>query len=457
MEVEYPLTLRIGARQRDGFRNAKASYILKSLSRDAIGSYKLKVDGAEEMDIRVRKRDVLATRMNIPAVVMEQEVQALIQETGYYITPGRINVVEMDKHRGRMDIQSMIATKLGMDTDSAIYTSLLMNTGFSSSNPVIKYTSPMNVMEKPYGYLVQEDKRHMHYLTEPGDVHKVKENLRIDIKSRHGAIRMYASATNRGFQIDMSGYIDPTSDHFPGILSILEEIEGVTYGDDEHIVPFVLENRGLNLGSFVLHLFPGRSGEALVNWMDWCLFYLRGMLASLLNTLLTVPDMEAFYSPKLGGQAAVNMIGSLKGTIGALSGDTHASRIPDGAMLLELMHALKNSVDDEITDKRVSRVFTTAPNLRDFISKLVLFIKTFGTFESLAKYKDATFKDQLAVSRLLGRLLKSPTPIEQLFREHERAAELILDTIKTSAGDVFATTISEQLLLGLRNVKTYTA
>uniref|UniRef100_A0A2V0RAA6 Uncharacterized protein n=1 Tax=viral metagenome TaxID=1070528 RepID=A0A2V0RAA6_9ZZZZ len=359
-----PVNVRARSR-RAGFRAAGAGYVSQSLMRfkvhtdnHGVGYMRLGLsetpDGSDsslvDSFVYRNKIDDLSIKMNISSDLATIEVVDLFMEMRDEIQPGQVfEKSEMDKFRGRVDLQSMICNKIGYNHSSEWYGATLRNV-FHKHSPLIHYTEPCLFDFIGNEIEITETNRLLHYMSTPEDVNNVRHSDRITVYSLGIKITFFCMTTSSRTRTDLAVNLNTSSSQdLSQAVHHLRMADKVTIGQgrSERVVPFVIENMDLDDGTVVMHLFKSEQGVGLVDWMEYCVDQLDGLLKSLLNTLTTERD-TAYYSRGLGGSFPANFFRSLRGTIAAYVNEPW-----------ETIARFSNSVDI----RSILIAYTTSPNI----------------------------------------------------------------------------------------------
>jgi hypothetical protein len=442
---EFYAQLRIRSKPREGFRKASAAYVLKELSYQS---------SKPEGEIQARIND-LAARMSVSSSELQSEInEALLPALRNLIAPGEgYPEAEFDKHKGKFDLQSLLCNVMpfGSIVDRlTLYENTLshvlkrrinvvhyMGTSKEDEDVIVNKDNQLNALIHE-----KEKSRKLYYMTTIND--KIIESDVLRIKSTdnrevvpYDVIKLNGTSTTsftqvgkrvtftinlNQEQVDEKRYTPDVN--FNDMIMSLEKCTSIEiFRDNKYvIVPFVIENEGLNDGTLIIHVFfdNDSNSKALQVWMDYCFDLLKNMYKSLLRTISDNQD-EAFYAANLGGQFPVDMFRSLRGTLSALSGERFTAmpiheHFKD--MLLELTRGL-DAFNSSTT--MISKAFGSYHNLRAFHENLFAMLSMIMDFNDLVTYRKMTDKEKREATSDMILYIKNSHPNEILGRYREMA------------------------------------
>jgi hypothetical protein len=223
-------------------------------------------------------------------------------------------------------------------------------------------------------------------------------------------------------QVDEKRYTPDVN--FNDMIVSLEKCTSIEiFRDNKYvIVPFVIENEGLDDGTLIIHVFfdNDSNSKALHVWMDYCFDLLKNMYRSLLRTISDNQD-EAFYAANLGGQFPVDMFRSLRGTLSALSGERFTA-IPIHEHFKDMLLELTRGLDAfNASTTMVSKAFGSYHNLRAFHENLFAMLSMIMDFNDLVTYRKMTDKEKREATSDMILYIKNSHPNEILGRYREMA------------------------------------
>jgi hypothetical protein len=455
--------LRIRSKPREGFRRASAAYVYKSLYKPTtyLRGHAPKQD--EEFE---DKMDDLADRMQVDGNELRREIEmALIPALRNIIAPGeQVPDAEFDKHKGKFDLQSLLCNVMPYGTmeDRAImYENTLShilkrrdNTVYYMSTDMAGYDVIVNLDHK-YTPTLTEESRKIYYKTTLNEQIIKKDVLRIRcddsrVAAPYRIIRLVGTSSTAMVsggkratftmnlneeQINEGKY---TSDvKFADIIESLKLCTSIEIfrKDTYVIVPFVIENEGLDNGVVIIHVFfdDDSNSKALHIWMEYCSNLLRNMYRSLLKTIRDKNE-EAFYAKRLGGQLPVDVFKSLKGTLCALSG-TEFHLVPIGTQYSEMLEELaKGREAFDQSETAIAKAFGAYDNLVDFTHSLLAMLAMIIDFNDLVLYhKMSNTDNKKEVSKMIS-LIKS-TAFQTVISEYNLMADDDVSQVRANGSE----------------------
>jgi hypothetical protein len=461
--MEYPLDFRVSSRPRDGFRSASAPYILKGLSKESIS--RLSIDDKHiESELNdadfIARRDELARRMKISPDMMKSELGDLFYELNELIHPGTLDLTELKKSKGKIDLQSIICAKLSHEQHDLSYHNILFDV-YNSRDPTVKYTKP-SLLHRDHNKRLQviEGPRMLDYMYEPSDVSRITVPIKFRLHNEDDAIILISTATMKEEHMTVAINVDVEGDHISELMHGIKTTTHITYGANNVVAPFVIESMGLESGTIVMHVFHKMDGSAMASWMKWCSEMFERMLSSIVNTLRS--STQAYFAPGLGGQLPVDFFRALRGTIAAINDEKHMERVTDRVIIGELIMAYAKASGEKIHDKRMERVFVSSSHLKEFLKSFLIFVKSFDAFNKIAQYNKrddrGAFKptsERLEISNMVMRLNKDSVGMSSMLASNSAFADRALHTIRNNATYDNIKLLSELIDAQIADIKTY--
>uniref|UniRef100_A0A2V0RAB6 Uncharacterized protein n=1 Tax=viral metagenome TaxID=1070528 RepID=A0A2V0RAB6_9ZZZZ len=443
--MELPLDIRISARQRDGFRSSSAPWILQGMPRKILKMAtedEVPEDIEEYMKIgdQETRRDELARRMGVSGNVIWSELNDLIYDMNERIHPGTLDLSEIRKVKGKIDLQSVVCTILANKKIGMQYFQVLDKV-YQPKNTTVTYTKPSSVyLDHNSRLQIVSGTRLLDYLTTPSDLTNVIDNFKLRLHVKDKAMILLSRATVRKGRIDIALNLSPDDDKFLDAIEHISSTDHITYGQDNIIAPFVIESMGIDNGTIVIHIFSDVDGSALEQWMAWCSEMFQRMLYSVISTLRD--GSQAYYSPGLGGQFPIQFFRAFKGTVAALNREVNFDRIPDKLAIEELLHAYARSKKDRIMDERLDKVFGNTSNLESFLTHFLIFVQSFIMFNKIATYNERddrgrykSTEERLNVSRAVAKIARDGTGLISMKSANDDFASNTLKMLKTASPD----------------------
>jgi hypothetical protein len=391
--------------------------------------------------------------MSVSSSELQSEInEALLPALRNLIAPGEgYPEAEFDKHKGKFDLQSLLCNVMPFGSISdrlTLYENTLSHV-LKRRNNVVHY---MGTSEEIEDVIVNKDtqlnaaiferSRKMYYMTTlndriiEGDVLRIRstdnrEEVPYDVIKLIGTSttsftqlgkRVTFTINLNQEQVDEKRYNPDINFH--DLIVSLEKCTSIeVFRDNGYvIVPFVIENEGLDDGTLIIHVFFDNesNSKALHVWMDYCFNLVKNMYKSLLRTIIDKND-EAFYAVNLGGQFPVDMFRSLRGTLSALSNERFTA-IPIQEyfrdMFLELSRGL-NVFDASTT--MVSKAFGSYHNLVAFHENLFAMLSMIMDFNDLVTYRKTVDKEKKKATSNMILYVKDSSPDKILSRYRELA------------------------------------
>jgi hypothetical protein len=462
MSFDYE-PLRIRSKPREGFRRASAAYVYKSLHKPTTGLLGHAANQDDEIRIKI---DDLADRMQVSGEALRIEIEmALIPALRNIIAPGeQFPAAEFDKHKGKFDLQSLLCNIMPygtLDERAKMYENTLShvlkrrdNTVYYMSTDPSKHDIIVN-QDNQYNPFLYEKSRKIHYKTTLDDDIIERDILRIkcdDVRAGapHRIIRLDGTSTTgmigngKRVTFTMNLIEEQVNEgeftkevEFADIIESLKLCTSIEIFRDNRfvIVPFVIENEGLNDGVIIIHVFfdSDSNSKALHIWMEYCSNLLKNMYRSLLRTVGDIHD-EAFYARKLGGQLPIDVFRSLKGTLCALSGtDFHSMPITmQYSQLLRELAQGRNAFD--YSDTIIAKAFGAYDNLVEFHHSLFTMLAMIVDFNDLVLYRKMTDTDKKRKTSNMIKIIRR-TKLQILVDRYNVIANNLISTVKESGGD----------------------
>jgi hypothetical protein len=437
--------------------------VYKSLHKSTTGLLGQTADQDGEIRIKI---DDLADRMQVSGEALRREIEmALIPALRNIIAPGeQFPAAEFDKHKGKFDLQSLLCNVMPYGTleeRTSMYENTLShvlkrrdNTVYYMSTDASEYDVIVN-QDTQYNPMLTEMSRKLLYKTRLDDSVTEKDVLRIkcdDVRAEapHRVIRLVGTSTTgmidngkritftinlNDEQVDEGKFTKEVN--FPNLIESLKLCTSIEiFRHNKYvIVPFVIENEGLDDGVIIIHVFfdSDSNSKALHIWMEYCSNLLRNMYRSLLRTIGDIHD-EAFYAEKLGGQLPVDVFRSLKGTLCALSGTDFRS-MPITTQYSQLLRELargRKAFDQ--SDTTIAKAFGAYDNIVDFHHSLFTMLAMIVDFNDLVLYRKMTDMEKKKKTSNMIKVIKE-TKLQVLIDGYNMIADNIVSTIRESGGD----------------------
>uniref|UniRef100_A0A2V0RAB7 Uncharacterized protein n=1 Tax=viral metagenome TaxID=1070528 RepID=A0A2V0RAB7_9ZZZZ len=376
--------------KRDGFRAATAGYLIKVLSQ----ALNVDVDGVSSNE----RLDGLADRMGVTVHVLKGELRKINEAMRDRVTPGEIyDFSELRKHKGRIDLQSLLCNGLYHNADITryeIYLSYIMPANsdriiYSTDIPITEHNGSLTINAQHGG------RQLIHYASTVSDIMTMFKYTKFRLHSNDKVLVIdgVGVESNANGMMTLAINVDTTQHaKFEEVLRLLMTADYVTYSYDK-VAPFIIERTGLDQGTIVMHVFPQDDGSALTRWMNHCEKSLKRMLVSILTTL---KDRSEAYSAKgLGGQFPLDFYGVLRGTLDNLDptkspNSSTSYHISDRVIIGELFQAYINGVTTGRMSDRMAIAFQClkARNTSDTLIHLKGFIISYISFATLFQLYD---------------------------------------------------------------------
>jgi hypothetical protein len=294
----------------------------------------------------------------------------------------------------------------------------------------VTYTRPLNIIKVIDGMYVSDDKtRLLNYLYTSSDVSNIIPKMRFRLHNKEDYILINCSATRTSTKLSIAFNVDMVDEHAPEFIDKLKTTDFVTYGDDNIVVPFIIENVGLADGTVVMHVFYSNDGTALINWMKYCTFMFIRMFYSVVNTLRI--EEEAYYSPGLGGQFPVDLFRALRGTIEAINDNIqNLDRISITTSMTELLITYSNSSNNTLKPGRIGNVFASYSNLEMFLIHFITLLGCFEEFHKIAQYNKKTKEEKVKIGDMLMNLMEDSSGMDSMYHNNVEFAKIGLKSIK---------------------------
>uniref|UniRef100_A0A2V0R990 Uncharacterized protein n=1 Tax=viral metagenome TaxID=1070528 RepID=A0A2V0R990_9ZZZZ len=457
------LDINVKPRKRNGFRNASAPFMLKCLSKETISRLRKSEVGQgvePATPTMARRRDQLANDIGISPELMEQEIGKLFYELNNEIHPGVLNESEISKSKGAFDLRSVICEKLAEDASKPVlteddrletiaYHTILIRI-YEKTNPTVKYTDSSKIIKHGDGMLVFGGTRLLNYLYVPGDVRRIYDNVKFKLHNKDDAVILSSSVTMSSDRMTMAINVDVSNEHTHDLISKIRMTNYITYGDRNVVAPFIIESMGLDRGTIVIHLFTNSIGEALTHWMDDCTRLFLRMFASVVNTLKTQENGEAYYSPGLGGQLPIDFFRALRGTIEAINDNGNIERISISTVVYELFSAYAASTDGTLSNRRLRSVFGGFQHLESFLKSFITLFGCFDRFNRIASYNKLDergtmkpYEERKRTSDMVADMMNKEVGLTELTRTVVESADKILARLRTGGEEFLKLAVNE--------------